>query len=61
MSLAIKPRFNPELPPASFPFRPSVKQSGDIVLGSTPATLGCHDSYCRCRACKPSLVQGVSR
>ena len=47
---------NPEVPPARWPFQPSIKKPGDIVLGSAEAALGSHDRFCRCRVCKEPLI-----
>ena len=58
MKLAIKPRFNPEVPPASFPFRSTTKNEGDLVLSNVGINFSrCRaDAQCRCRKCKEPLT-----
>lgn len=53
----IKPRFNPEVPPARLPFRPTEKNDGDLVLSVVGDFTRCRrDAQCRCRKCKEPLI-----
>lgn len=61
MNAALKPRFvNPDIAPAQWPFRPTIKRDEDIVLSNIGLDFSkCRrDRLCRGRCCKKGIGHG---